>query len=179
MIQPPRACCEIVCTLEKRCAMKTVLGYLRPPCRAGRRRCRHQIHRSGPGADPPLLLAEIIDSWCPPATLPPSRGPAAGCRCWLLGRWAATLPPTGWPPGSHGDDPGTAPGSLPPDPGTLCTQADQFSPSSWCPASPMTPTMSTRCLTRSSGADIRPHAGVGRIDTDLSAGASWRWCSWR
>ena len=76
--------------------MKTVLGYLRP--HAGRVAAGAAIKFTAAVLELilPLLLAEIIDE------LVPAGDTAAIWRTggWMLGRWAATLPPTGWPPGS-------------------------------------------------------------------------------
>ena len=118
-IQPPRACCEIVCTLEKRCAMKTVLGYLRP--HAGRVAAGAAIK----------FTAAVLELILPPAGRNHRRAGARRRHCRHLadrrldvaaGSWGGGLQHYRQPDGRlglHGDDPGTAPGSLPPDPGTL------------------------------------------------------------
>ena len=132
--------------------MKTVLGYLRP--HAGRVAAGAAIKFTAAVLELilPLLLAEIIDE------LVPAGDTAA---IWRTGGWMSLLAL-----GAVGCNitANRMAAWVSMDmtrvlrqdlyrriQGLSCTQADQFSPSS-----PMTPTMSTRCLTRSSGAASGP-----------------------
>ena len=80
--------------------MKTVLGYLRP--HAGRVAAGAAIKFTAAVLELilPLLLAEIIDELVPAGDTAAIWRTGGWMSLLALGRWAATLPPTGWPPGS-------------------------------------------------------------------------------
>ena len=137
--------------------MKTVLGYLRP--HAGRVAAGAAIKFTAAVLELilPLLLAEIIDE------LVPAGDTAA---IWRTGGWMSLLAL-----GAVGCNITANRMAawvsmemtrvLRQDlyrriQGLSCTQQTNSHPPPWCPASPMTPTMSTRCLTRSSGAASGP-----------------------
>lgn len=152
--------------------MKTVLGYLCP--HAGRVAAGAAIKFTAAVLELilPLLLAEIIDE------LVPAGDTAAIWRTRRLdvaaGSWGGGLQHYRQPDGRlglHGDDPGTAPGSLPPDPGTLLHPGRPIL--TLLPGVP--PHNDTynvhQMFDKVQRGGTGPHAGVGRIDTDLSAGA--------
>ena len=80
--------------------MKTVLGYLRP--HAGRVAAGAAIKFTAAVLELilPLLLAEIIDELVPAGDTAAIWRTGGWMSLLALGAWAATLPPTGWPPGS-------------------------------------------------------------------------------
>ncbi len=157
------------------------VGLSVPPCRAGRRRCRHQIHRSGPGADPPLLLAEIIDE------LVPAGDTAA---IWRTGGWMSLLAL-----GAVGCNITANRMAawvsmemtrvLRQDlyrriQGLSCTQADQFSPSSLVSRLTNDTYNVHQMFDKVQRGGIRaPMLVLGGLILTFLLEPLWRWCSWR